>query len=42
LDLRYLSKHPKLIAAKNALGEYASRFLLEFDEVRKAAADKDY
>ena len=42
LDLRYLSKHPKLIAAKNALEEYASRFLREFDQVRKAAADKDY
>ncbi|MDB4626038.1 hypothetical protein OAE01_02400, partial [Akkermansiaceae bacterium] len=42
LDLRYLSKHPKLIAAKNALEEYASRFLREFDQVRKATADKAY
>ena len=31
-----------MIAAKNALEEYASRFLLEFDQVRKGAADKDY
>ncbi|MDB4479995.1 AAA family ATPase, partial [Akkermansiaceae bacterium] len=42
LDLRYLSKHPKLIAAKNALEEYRSRFLREFDQVREAAADKSY
>ncbi|MDA7929278.1 polysaccharide biosynthesis tyrosine autokinase [Akkermansiaceae bacterium] len=42
LDLRYLAKHPKLIAAKNALEDYRSRFLKEFDQVRKAAADKDY
>ena len=42
LDLRYFSKHPTLIAAKNALEDYRFRFLLEFDQVRKAAADKDY
>ncbi|MGC6457740.1 MAG: Wzz/FepE/Etk N-terminal domain-containing protein, partial [Akkermansiaceae bacterium] len=42
LDLRYLPKHPKWITAKNALEEYRSRFLSEFGQVRKAAADRDY
>ena len=42
LNLRYPSKHPKVITAKNALDEYRSRFLREFDQVRNATADKDY
>lgn len=42
LDLRYLSGHPKWIAAKATLDEFRKRFLSEFVSVREATADHQY
>jgi capsular exopolysaccharide synthesis family protein len=41
-DLRYLSKHPKWIAAEDTLGKFQKRFLSEFVSARDAAVDQKH